>query len=223
MATLMWILRVERPLKPSDLRYALAVEIGSPNFNSDNVPSIETLLSCCQGLVVVDRGASTVRLIHFTLQEYLRAHPELFSTAHSTIAETCLSYLDSQQIRAVSISRHFYHRGRPFLEYSSLYWGVHAKRDLSDCAKRLALKLFDDCSNHVSVKMLARQREPGIFINTEKPLLFSGLHWASIFGIARNQYGQTPLCCSLENGHEGVVKVLLGQDDLNPAKRRKLG
>jgi len=68
MATLMWISHAERPLKPDDLFYALAVEIGSPNFNSDNVPSIGTLLSCCQGLVVVDKEASTVRLIHFTLQ-----------------------------------------------------------------------------------------------------------------------------------------------------------
>ena len=101
IATLMWISHVERPLKPYELRHALAVEIGSPSLNSDNVPSIGTLLACCQGLVIVDREASTIRLIHFTLQEYLGAHPQLFGTAHSTIAETCLSYLNSQQVRAL--------------------------------------------------------------------------------------------------------------------------
>jgi len=78
MATLMWISHAERPLKPEELCHALAVEIGSPDLNSDNVPSIGTLLTCCQGLVVTDKEASTVRLIHFTLQEYLRAHLELF-------------------------------------------------------------------------------------------------------------------------------------------------
>ena len=50
MAALMWISHAERPLKPDELCHALAVEIGSPNFNIDNVPSIGTLLSrtCCR-------------------------------------------------------------------------------------------------------------------------------------------------------------------------------
>ena len=104
MDTLMWIFHAERPLKPDELLHALGVEIGSPNLNSDNIPSIGTLLYCCQGLVAVDKEASTIRLIHTTLYEYLRAHPELFCTTHSTIAETCLSYLNSQQVKVLSSS-----------------------------------------------------------------------------------------------------------------------
>jgi len=104
MAALMWILHAERPLKSDELRCALAVEIGSANINADNIPSIGTLLACCQGLIVVEKEASTVRLIHFTLQEYLRAHSELFGAAHSTMAETCLSYLNSQQVKDLSAS-----------------------------------------------------------------------------------------------------------------------
>ena len=92
MATLMWISHAERPLTPDELSHALTVEIGPPNLNSDNIPPIRTLLACCQGFVVVNREASTIHLIHFTLQEYLRAHPEIFGAAHSTVAETCLSY-----------------------------------------------------------------------------------------------------------------------------------
>jgi len=133
MAALMWISHAERPLKPEELCHALAVEIGSPNLNSDNVPSIGTLLACCQGLVVVDKEASTIRLIHFTLQEYLRAHPKLFGTAHSTIAETCLSYLNSQQVKALSASPSPDLRSAPFLEYSCLYqafqWGTRVEKE----------------------------------------------------------------------------------------------
>src|SRR5205807_5511170 len=125
----------------------------SPDLDADNVPSIGILLACCQGLVVVDKEASTVRLIHFTLQEYLRAHPELFGTAHSIMAETCLSYLNSRQVKALSASSSPNLRDTPFLEYSSLYWAVHAKRDFSDFAKLLALKLLD-YSNHIFVKIL---------------------------------------------------------------------
>src|SRR5205807_3814703 len=82
IAALMWISYSERPLKADELCHALAVEIGLPNLDTDGVPSIGTLLACCQGLIVVDKEVSTVRLIHFTLQEYLRAHPELFGAAH---------------------------------------------------------------------------------------------------------------------------------------------
>ena len=71
IATLMWISHSERPLKVDELCHALAVEIGSADLHDDNVPSITTLLACCKGLVAVDKEASAVRLIHFTLQEYL--------------------------------------------------------------------------------------------------------------------------------------------------------
>ena len=134
MAVLMWISHAERPLKADELRHALAVEIGSPDLNTDNLPSIGTLLACCQGLVVIEEGASTIRLIHFTLQEYLQAHPELFGRAHSTIAETCLSYLDSRQIMALSPLYFPYLPDTPSLEYSSIYWGVHAVGFLECCS-----------------------------------------------------------------------------------------
>ena len=55
MAALMWISYAERPLNANELCHALAVEIRSRNFNVDNVPSIGTLLTCCQGLVVVGK------------------------------------------------------------------------------------------------------------------------------------------------------------------------
>ena len=121
MATLMWISHAERPLKPDELCHALAVGIESPNLNSDNIPQIKTLLSCCQGLVVVDKEALIIRLVHFTLQEYLLAHPQLFSAVHSTIAETCLSYLNSQEVKALSASHSPDFQSIPFFEYSSLY------------------------------------------------------------------------------------------------------
>ena len=102
MAALMWIFHAERPLRVDELRHALGIEIGSADLDGSNVPSIGTVLACCQGLVSVDKEASTVRLIHFTLQEYLQAHPELFDRPHATMAEICLSYLNSHQVLALS-------------------------------------------------------------------------------------------------------------------------
>ena len=126
MATLMWICYAERPLLVDELRHALAVEIGSTDFDSDNAPSISALLSCCQGLITVDKEASTVRLIHFTVQEYLCTHPDLFSQPHMVIAEACLTYLNSQQVKNFSSHPLPDYQIMPFLNYSSRHWGTHA-------------------------------------------------------------------------------------------------
>jgi len=234
MAALMWISHAERPLKTDELCHALAVEIGSPNLHPDDVPSIGTLLTCCQGLVTVDKEASTVRLIHFTLKEYLLAHPDIFGKVHSTMAETCLSYLNSQQVRALSWTSPDL-QGQPFLEYSSLYWGVHARRDLSDCARLLALKLFDDYNHHISTKVLLEsQPDTSNDIDFNKPFLFSGLHCASFFGITeivagfiemegcdinqRDCVDNTPLAWAALKGHGRVVEILLREGDIGPDK-----
>ena len=240
MAALMWISHSERPLKPDELCHAPAVEIGSPYLNRDNIPSIGTLLACCQGLVTVDKEVFTVRLVHYTLQEYLQAHPELFGTAHSIMAETCLSYLNSHQVRALSISHSPDSQRTPFLEYSSLYWGTHAKRDLSECAKSLALKLFNDYGNHISSKVLLERHNQHLRkTDFNKLSIFSGLHCALVFGIVEivaglmelegcniNQIdctGNKPLMWAALNGHEGVVKMLLERDDVNPDKPETRG
>jgi len=96
MAALMWISHAERPLRADELCHALEVELGSTYFNSDNAPSISTLVGCCQGLITVDKEA--VRLIHFTLQEYFSIRHDIFGRPHSTIAEICLTHMNSQQV-----------------------------------------------------------------------------------------------------------------------------
>src|SRR5437868_3285786 len=83
---LMWISRSERPLSPAELCHALAIERDSTELDPRNVPAIETLLSCCLGLVTVDEEGSRVRLIHLTLQQYLRRHPSIFSSTHWKMA-----------------------------------------------------------------------------------------------------------------------------------------
>ena len=146
-----------------------------------------------------------------------------------------MGYLNSQQVKALSISPPPNLLDVPFLVYSSVYWGVHAKRDLSDCAKSLALKLFDDCENHISTKIFLEKW----FIDSSGPSLFSGLHCASIFGIdeivaslvevegcdvnKKDSRGNTSLTWAARRGHEGVVKILLGRDDIKPNKSNNEG
>jgi len=144
MAALMWVSYAERPLQADELCYALAVELGCVYFNTGNLPSMSILVGCCQGLIAVDKEASTVRLIHLTLQEYLSAHDDiLFSRPHSAIAEICLTYLNSPHVKAFLTNASPNTQSTPFLEPCSVYWGIHATRDLSsDCTRSLALELL---------------------------------------------------------------------------------
>jgi len=237
MGALMWICDVERPLSPGELCHALAIELGSSDFDSGNIPSITTLVSCCQGLISVDKEGSTVRLIHFTLREYLSAHPHIFNSPHSKIAETCLTYLNCQQVKALSddpsTDLRDLVRGKPMLGYCSLYWGVHAKKDLSDCAMSLALQLFKEYDGHISAKVLVEAAWPVLNDPHENPR-WSGMHCASFFGIVEvvaallemgcydinegDWWGCTALSLAAEKGHEGVVQLLLMQKDVDPIK-----
>ena len=83
-----------------------------------------------------------MRLIHFTLQEYLSSHPDIFGKPHSVMAEICLTYLNSQLDKALSTEPSLNTWNASFLEYCPVYWGVYGKRELSGCGRLLALELI---------------------------------------------------------------------------------
>jgi len=240
MAALMWVSHSERLLQLDELFHALAVGIGSTDLNPKNIPSVEILLSCCLRLIVVDRGASTVRLIHFTLQEHLHTCPDLFGPTHSIMAETCLTYLNFQNIKGISWTPLALPRSTPFLEYSSLYWGAHARRGASRGVVSLALRLFGQIESHISTRLLLAGliSKAGIYnrdISIDGALAgFTGLHSASVFGSVeittalmdqpncdlngRDFLGITPLIWAAICGHEGVAMLLLERPTVNPDK-----
>ena len=150
MAALMWISHSGRLLQLDELLHGLAVEIGSADLNAENIPSVETLLSCCLGLVVVDREASTARLVHFSLQEYLNTSPDIFGLAHSIMVENFLTYLNFRTIKNISFAPSDLSQSTPFLKYSSLYWSLHARREISSGVISLALQLFSQIESHIS-------------------------------------------------------------------------
>ena len=143
MEVLMWISHSERPLNTNELCHAVGVEIGSTDLNSQNIPTIETLLGCSLGLVTVEAYTYTVRLVHYTLQEYLSNNTDLFHRPHSMIAEVCLTYLNFQCIRDLSPIRDWSELSTPLLKYASWYWATHARREMTENVNTLALKLLE--------------------------------------------------------------------------------
>jgi len=160
MEVLMWVSHSERPLHVDELCHVLGVEAGSVSLNLRNIPTAKSLTACTLGLVMVEKSSSIVRLVHYTLHEYLSHNPKLFIKPHSTIAELCLTYLNFRQVRSISPSVHFVPLPFPFVEYASCYWGTHAKLETTENVKKLALKLLDGYDRHISSMMLLLHEIP---------------------------------------------------------------
>ena len=236
LKVLMWVVYAERPLLVDELSHALAVEIGSADLDPNNVPALRTLLSSCLGLVTVEASSSTVRLMHFTLQEHLLSYPTLFHSPHATIAEVCLTYLNFRSVRDLSPTLRSAPSTLPLLEYASLHWGEHTKMGMTENVKMLAMRLLDRFDEHISARLLLLNFKDShfnpYFHRTSGPRGFTGLHGASFVGIeeivadilemkgwdvnAIDYTGSTALTWAATKGHEDVIKVLLEREDINP-------
>jgi len=232
MEVLMWVSHAERPLRINELCHALAVEKEATDVDLENVPLLDTVLGSCFGLAVVDKETWTIRLIHYTLQEYL-SRPGALPDAHRTLGQTCLTYLSYGQVKRLPADNISNLRDIPFLEYSSWHWGRHAKIELSDHAKLLALDLLSRYDSHIASTLLCDKI--GEYSSSQLTHhLFTGLHCASYFGIddmvatlietqgsGINQGdcgGVTPLILAAREGNQGAVSLLLAQDGINPDK-----
>ena len=76
------------PIDAERLQEALSIQLESTGPDEEFVPSIPCILECCLGLVVVDEHADVVRLVHFSLQEYLQTH--ILTMYHSGLEELAL-------------------------------------------------------------------------------------------------------------------------------------
>jgi len=226
---LMWVLHSERPLRTKELCHALGVEIGSADLDPEGVPALRIVLASCLGLITIEVSSLTVRLVHFTLQEYLSDDPTLFHSPHSAIAEVCLTYLNFGFLRDLSPTLRRAPSTTPLLEYASVYWARHTKREVTENIKILALRLLDRFDEHISIQLLYqydwRAFWPQWFGRPEILTGFTGLHGAAFFGIeevvsavldmrewnvnAADCTGNTALTWAAKRGHEGVVKMLL--------------
>ena len=158
MKALMWIHLAERPLRINELRVALAVEPGDTMLDDENLTPTTKLLDCCLGLVVIDDETSSVRLVHYSLEEYFEStrfkekYKETFvEDGLTSIAQTCLTYLNFAKLiehcstgeQVQQCLSHF-----AFLHYAACHWGNHTRMysslvgPLHESAEQLTLKLL---------------------------------------------------------------------------------
>ena len=241
---LTWVSYSERPLGVEELCHALGVEIGSTDLDPESIPSIRTLLSSCLGLLTLEASSSTVRLVHFTLQEHLSNDPTQSHCSHSTIAEICLTYLNFGPVRDLSPTLGSAPSTMPLLKYASIYWGEHTRSGMTENVKILALRLLARFNEHISAQLLLFEYEKYRWLGPrfeegEGPLGFTGLHGMAYLGIvevaaavlemeewdinAGDCTGSTALIWAAYRGREEIVKMLLEHMDVNPDQGDKYG
>lgn len=107
MKVLAWILHAKRPLLAIELRHALSVRPEDTALRFSRFPPRDTLTNVCLGLVSIDLTSGIIRLVHYTLQEYLLGTgKELFPDAEVHITGSCLDYLLLQPETRLPSSSH---------------------------------------------------------------------------------------------------------------------
>ena len=227
---LSWIICTKRPLSTSELQYALAVEVGEPELDKENLSQIEDVVSVCAGLVTVDEESGIIRLVHYTTQEYFeRTQKHWFPDAESDIATTCITYLSFSAFESgfCRTDDEFEERlhSNQLYGYAAYNWGHHARK-----APTLSQGLigFLECEAKIEAASQAliaiKKRAEGSNNSHHVPKQMTGLHLAAYFGIQEaahillqrwqnvdlsDSYGRTPLSYAAENGHDAVVRLLL--------------
>ncbi|KAL1874221.1 hypothetical protein VTK73DRAFT_548 [Phialemonium thermophilum] len=142
MEILAWVHWAERPLNLTELCHAIATEVGSDEFDDENLPS-RNLISTCLGLVRVVPGSLILRLVHFSLRDYLSSFPS-FPHWQDLIARKCLTYLMFNSTTKLLVTRpqdsvysgwgavvveiQERHAETPLLRYAASAWGHHLRK-----------------------------------------------------------------------------------------------
>ena len=233
---LSWISFALRPLTVTELRQALAVELGSRELDKSGLPALTRLVSVCAGLVAVDRQSQIIRPVHETTQIYFeRNRLKLFPRAQQEISKTCLTYLSFDVLAKGPCSTDEEMDSRlhelPFFDYAAHHWGDHVRESEDESVQFLALQLLEDNAKLMSsVQRWCHPTIQGREYTQRFPKALSAIHVASAFGLeliilellknganinVKDENGWTPLTWAVSKGWVSAVRLFLekGADD----------
>ncbi|KAF5245195.1 hypothetical protein FAUST_1850 [Fusarium austroamericanum] len=155
---LTWLTFARRSLRREEFRHALSVEDGMSELKDEDLQSISIIHHVCMGLVMVDEESGTVRLLHFTTMEYLKANPNCLLSLESSddpnfidnpadsemqrhvarkhyemkLATTCVTYLLFEEFSRGRVNFDEF-KSRcdeyPLYSYAADNWGHHARHN----------------------------------------------------------------------------------------------
>lgn len=234
MNILLWVSHAQGSLTVTELSEAMAVKPGNTSLNPRRRPSQNIMIECCLGLVTVDRESSSVRLVHYALQEFFRDHrEEIFPSGEDEIAEICITYLCFDDfVRGSCESEAAIERliqNSPLLRYSSSYWGHHVRFSHCDRIYGLALRLLHSQPRRALSIQIQRysQGYRAEYWEPDEVNSHNAFHWACSHGLqtamciildsedididAATYMGTTALIRAASSGHLDLVKLLMSR------------
>ena len=236
--TLMWISCAKRSLSIIELQRALATKLEAKELDPESLPHKDVIVDVCSGLVAVDRESETIRLVHYTTQDYLvRVRAELFATAEIDMTFCCLTYLLFSKSAEISEFEEpvSFHQIRdnvdglkaayPFWSYAARFWGLHAheKAQYDARIQKLVFQLLEPNNKALALARSEplRNHRSSLPVPPDVP----GLHTAAYFDLTglvdamldqgtlvdakTNEYSLTALHCAAIGGHVATLTLLL--------------
>ena len=227
---LSYLFCAKRPLNVEELRHALAVEVEDTELDQTAFPETETLLNVSAGLISIDPNSNIIRLVHYTLQEYLENNRgTLVPDSEVEMARTCLTYLSFDVfgsgpcIDGEALDQRL--QAYQFLEYASHNWGHHVMENQLHERMDLVLTFLENDQKLSSfVQVLHRAPHRANDWQDSFPQHFGPLHVSAYWGLdeiltllfgkcidinSQDSYGATALQIAAKHGHESVVRLLL--------------
>ena len=234
MKVLLWISHARGSLTVAELSEAMAVRPGDTSLSPRRRPSQNMMIECCLGLVSVDRESSSVRLVHYALQEFFRdQREEIFPSGEEELADVCIAYLFfdyfvrgccETEDEIECLMKEF-----PLLRYASSYWGHHARLSPSDRIYKLTLKLLHSPPRRALTAQIKRfsQGYRMEYWEPEEVNSHDAFHCACSFGLqtavrkfldsedididAATRIGTTALIRAASSGHADLVELLMSR------------
>ncbi|KAI4131930.1 MAG: hypothetical protein LQ341_006324 [Variospora aurantia] len=125
---LRWVAYAYRPLTVEELEEALAIDPEADDLDREASPPISLVLDACAGLLITDEETATVRLVHYTAQDYFDSLTlSKLQDDHTALARECIAYLSGESIQSCPNESPVDSLDYPLLAYASYCWAQHAK------------------------------------------------------------------------------------------------
>ena len=226
-----------RTLSLKELQHALSVEAsGNDEVTSEGdihlgIEPRKRILDCTCGLVTIDNEGHEVRLVHRSLEDFLKLEEnraKWFPRADSEIAQACITYLTLVVPSKPKPDAYFNSKKVefPFLQYVSQYWGDHVRDASSEPdVQAAALQIINSPQHLAACMQAAWVTDTGGHDSWDIRERVDRLHVCAWYGLSfaisalepeprhvdvtESKYGQTPLMYACRKGHVDTTSKLL--------------